>query len=275
MALEELVLELLHDRRADARVALPVHAVQRIPRPVVAQREELQSLAAAAARASCVRPNAGPRQLEGGHRPHLGPAQQLAGERHGQHGVAEAERIGLVHEVVEPAALLDCGPFGSRARRPEVERWLGQAARLAENSHDHRHGFARDWGHGPDGHGPDPTAGGHDRAIRTFCIRRAEPLSAAAASLFLSLLLALAGPRLLRVKGILGIREEPDRPLVVHAVQHVVHEPVELDRWPSADHSTRLVFVTRDLPRAAIEELWDSVQAHADAGFGEAAELTV
>ncbi len=90
-------------------------------------------------------------------------------------------------------------------------------------------------------------------------MRRAEPISAAAASLFLTLLGAQRGPDLLRVKGILAIREDPDRPLVVHAVQHVVHEPVELDHWPSADRSSRLVMVTRDLAPEAVEALWDAI----------------
>lgn len=110
---------------------------------------------------------------------------------------------------------------------------------------------------------------GHSAGITTFSIRRAEPLSAAAAGLLLTLLTARRGGELLRVKGILAIREEPERPLVVHAVQHVVHEPVELDAWPSADRSSRLVFVTRNLPREAVEALWEAVLAH-EAGAGAA-----
>ncbi len=103
---------------------------------------------------------------------------------------------------------------------------------------------------------------GHSTGITTFCIRREEPLSAAAAGLLLTLLTARRGGELLRVKGMLAVREEPERPLVVHAVQHVVHEPVELDAWPSADRASRLVFVTRDLPRETVEELWEAVLAY-------------
>lgn len=114
--------------------------------------------------------------------------------------------------------------------------------------------------------------GGHSAGIATFCIRREEPLSAAAAGLLLTLLTACRGGELLRVKGILAIREEPERPLVVHAVQHVVHEPVELDAWPSADRSSRLVFVTRDLPREAVEALWEAILAY-EAGAGAATTL--
>ena len=38
-----------------------------------------------------------------------------------------------------------------------------------------------------------------------------------------------------------------DAPVVIHGVQHVFHPPIELDRWPSADRRTRMVFVTRNI----------------------------
>lgn len=172
-----------------------------------------------------------------------------------------------VEGAVDPAALLACGPWDPSGRRPEVERWLGEAALAlrAEAGHDHDHD-REPHAHGAT-HGSAPTdpagEGRHDAAIRTFCVRREEPLSAAAASLLLTLLTAQRGAGLLRVKGILAIREQPERPLVVHAVQHVVHEPIELERWPSADRATRLVCITRDLPSDAVEELWDAVVAYA------------
>jgi G3E family GTPase len=40
---------------------------------------------------------------------------------------------------------------------------------------------------------------------------------------------------------------------VVHAVQSVVHPPVRLARWPSDDHATRIVFITRNIPQAALQ----------------------
>lgn len=203
----------------------------------------------------------------------LAPAAAVAAlERRLARLAPTASILRAAHGRVEPAALLDCGPWNGRTRRPEVERWLAAAALAAGHEHGpdgHDHGHGRD-GH-DHGHEHGAAGGPHDAAIRCFCIRREAPLSAAAASLLLSLLAELAGPRLLRVKGILGIREEPLRPLVVHAVQHLVHEPVELDRWPSADRSTRLVLVTRDLPAAAVEALWDAVEAHADAVLEAAA----
>jgi hypothetical protein len=39
----------------------------------------------------------------------------------------------------------------------------------------------------------------------------------------------------------------------VHIVQSVIHEPLTLETWPSADRSTRIVFITRGMAREEIE----------------------
>jgi hypothetical protein len=36
-------------------------------------------------------------------------------------------------------------------------------------------------------------------------------------------------------------------------VQSVIHEPVTLESWPSADRGTRIVFITRGMARSEIE----------------------
>jgi G3E family GTPase len=45
---------------------------------------------------------------------------------------------------------------------------------------------------------------------------------------------------------------------VVHAVQHVFHPPVRLDQWPDDDHTTRIVFIVKDIERHMIEELFSA-----------------
>ncbi|HMB11291.1 GTP-binding protein, partial [Saliniramus sp.] len=67
------------------------------------------------------------------------------------------------------------------------------------------------------------------------------------------------GAKLLRVKGIVCIAEDPDHPVVLHGVQHVVHVPAILDAWPdNADRLTRLVFIVKDLGRDEVEALWQA-----------------
>ena len=65
------------------------------------------------------------------------------------------------------------------------------------------------------------------------------------------------GTRLLRVKGIVNIAESPGQPAVIHGVQHVFHPPEWLDRWPSADRRTRMVFIGEAVPAAWMQALLD------------------
>jgi G3E family GTPase len=76
----------------------------------------------------------------------------------------------------------------------------------------------------------------------------------------MAVLTALRGPDLLRVKGLVAI-EGCRGPVVVHAVQHVAHRPVELEDWPDADRRSRLVFITRNLGRAEVGQLFAAVAA--------------
>jgi hypothetical protein len=79
--------------------------------------------------------------------------------------------------------------------------------------------------------------------------------------MWLSMLASFKGPRLLRVKGIVNVAGEPH---IIHAVQTVIHEPVQLAAWPTVDERTRIVFIVRGLDRDAIEKTF-SVFAIADA----------
>jgi G3E family GTPase len=67
-------------------------------------------------------------------------------------------------------------------------------------------------------------------------------------------------PDIQRLKGILNVADM-DRPLAVHAVQHVFHPPVPLERWPDGDRSSRLVFITRDLDRETIQRSLETFNA--------------
>ncbi len=81
----------------------------------------------------------------------------------------------------------------------------------------------------------------------------------------MKLLTALRGPDLLRVKGLVAV-EGCRGPVVVHFVQHVAHRPVELEEWPDDDCRSRLVFVTRDLPREPVERLFICIAEVAASG---------
>ncbi|MEZ5863604.1 MAG: GTP-binding protein [Geminicoccaceae bacterium] len=168
-----------------------------------------------------------------------------------------ARRAACSHGAVAPEALFDLGPWRQRHGAALIDDWLGSAA-LA----DHHHHGPHDPAHGHD-HGHDPHRHGDD--IRAFALCRPEPVAASALAAFLELLTASAGPGLLRVKGIVKLAEAPDKPLVLHAVQHVVHQPVLLDAWPSADQRTRLVFIVRGIEESSIATLFDALTRPASA----------
>lgn len=89
----------------------------------------------------------------------------------------------------------------------------------------------------------------HTDGIETFVLQRDAPMPALALTLLLQALTEHCGARLLRVKGLIGIEEMPGQPAVIHGVQHVFSPPEFLDRWPSDDRTTRIVFIARDIPQ--------------------------
>jgi G3E family GTPase len=105
----------------------------------------------------------------------------------------------------------------------------------------------------------DHADGGHD--VNTFTILRGEPIRAVALTLLLEALSDHCGADLLRLKGIVNILESPDQPAVIHGVQHVFHPPSWLPRWPSDDRRSRIVFITRSVPRRWVEVLLDAIDA--------------
>jgi G3E family GTPase len=153
--------------------------------------------------------------------------------------------IEAAHGVIDPGFVLHAGLFDPAAKIPDVAGWLNAAA---FGAHDHHHHH-------------DPNR--HDARISAFCITLEEPLEWQALAMWLEMLVASRGENLLRVKGILNLKGQ-DRPVAIHAVRHLMHNPVKLSAWPEGDPRTsRLVFITSDLPRAVIEDGLRAFQAAA------------
>lgn len=151
--------------------------------------------------------------------------------------------------------LFDTALYDPRSKSIDVQTWLNEEAYRAAPEHDDSH-HQHAHGHGDhDHHHPHHDVNRHSADIEAFCIVRDRPISGFALSLALELLVANRGEDLLRVKGIVNVAEKPERPCVIHGVQHVFHEPVWLDAWPGEDRRTRIVFITRGLPRTVIEPI--------------------
>ena len=78
-------------------------------------------------------------------------------------------------------------------------------------------------------------------------------------SAFIDLLRSANGEHLLRMKGIVQIAEAPDRPLVLHGVQKVMHPPASLPAWPDGARGTRLVLITMDMDEDYIRRLFAAI----------------
>jgi G3E family GTPase len=100
----------------------------------------------------------------------------------------------------------------------------------------------------------------HSDGIASFVLTDAAPLSWDAFARAMETLIALRGPDLLRVKGLLNVAGCRG-PVVVHVVQHLAHPPVELAAWPDADRASRLVFITRGISERQVRDLLASVRA--------------
>ncbi|SDP60558.1 GTPase, G3E family [Rhodoferax sp. OV413] len=97
----------------------------------------------------------------------------------------------------------------------------------------------------------------HRDGISSFVLVRDVPLPRDAFATWLDMVIAMRGEDLLRVKGLIQQAEDPDRPLVIHGVQHLFHPPELLPAWPSADRRTRIVFITRGVDAQALGETLD------------------
>ncbi|MEN9709178.1 MAG: hypothetical protein RIQ68_1586 [Pseudomonadota bacterium] len=170
------------------------------------------------------------------------------------HALNPAAQMMLVDQAT-PANLFNTGLYDAASKTADVTRWLNaEAVEKAEHDHhdhDHHH-------HGHDHHHHDHghDVNRHDARIRAHCLRSEKPLDPRGFDLFLNMLREFHGPSLLRVKGIVALSDDLTRPLVIHGVQHVFHPPVRLEAWPDADHSTRIVFILKDLGVDFVEKLW-------------------
>lgn len=154
--------------------------------------------------------------------------------------------LDVVNGEVSASEFFGTAAFGVAGKSPQVQDWLRIEAYESEG-HDRHEGHH---------HHDVPDAvdrSRHNDHINAYAVVRDQPISWAGFSAWLDMLGKMRGDDLLRVKGIVNVFEHPGRPVVIHGVQHVFHPPVFLDSWPSDDHRTRLVFITRDIDREDID----------------------
>lgn len=156
-----------------------------------------------------------------------------------------------------------------KSKRVDLNSWL-QLAPLGDiSSDDSEQEDSRDeksqafskayyakFGHNPNPENDNP----HDTNIKSFCIVRDEPLSLDTLRLFLDALTREAGEDLLRVKGIVNIKERPKHPAIIQGAQKIFHSIEWLEKWPSEDKQTRIVFITRGFSQQHIEDTFSLIE---------------
>jgi len=147
--------------------------------------------------------------------------------------------------------LFACGLYDPLTKTADVRRWLGEEARHAAHHGHHAH-----HDHDHDHHDHDHR---HDGRVRSFTLVHERPVPFASIEMFLDLLRSAHGEKLLRMKGIIEIAEDPARPLVVHGVQKILHPPARLPGWPDEVRGTRLVLITLDMPQDYVQRLFAAV----------------
>ena len=95
-------------------------------------------------------------------------------------------------------------------------------------------------------------AHGHEDDVAAVSLVLDGPVDWLGFGVWLTMLLHARGREILRVKGLLDVGGEG--PLLVDAVQHVVHPPVHLDAWPDDDRRSRLVLIGRGLDAERLEQ---------------------
>ena len=105
---------------------------------------------------------------------------------------------------------------------------------------------------------PKPT---HDTRIGSASIVLDDPIPSAAFDLCIETLIAIRGPDILRIKGIVFL-EGFEAPFVFHGVQHIFDPPVQLKDWPKDDRQTRIVVIARDLSRPELQRSLDMLRIH-------------
>lgn len=167
-----------------------------------------------------------------------------------------AQRLDAQSGEAVPGSLFNAGLYDPDTKIPDVAKWLNTEA-YEHHDHGHSHEHGHDHGHDHH-HGHDHDVNRHDDKIRAFTLSTDRPVPASALEMFLDLLRSAHGAKLLRVKGIIQIAEDPDRPVVIHGVQHVFHPPATLEAWPDEDRRTRLVFITYDLAEGFVRRLFEA-----------------
>ncbi|SES46907.1 GTPase, G3E family [Rhizobium sp. NFR03] len=130
------------------------------------------------------------------------------------------------------------GEYTISGKAEDVPGWLAMERLTQHPDHDH-----------------DPSR--HGDEIEAISLTHDVPLSPQAVETFLHIVTSNISSGLLRLKGLFALTDDPDRPLVAHAVQHRLYPLKRLDAWPDDDRRSRVVLIGQDMPAKQIRDLFE------------------
>ena len=166
-----------------------------------------------------------------------------------------AQVVDANNDAIGPDLLLGRDLYDPGHRTAEAQVWLDEEQR----PHAHQHS----------------ELGRHAADITSFHLVFENPLDWTAFGIWLTMLLNRHGERVLRIKGILNVAGS-QTPLCVNGVQHLVHPPFHLERWPTSNRQSRLVFIVRDMDPAVIKRslhAFNRLSAPVNAASGRGARV--
>ncbi len=167
---------------------------------------------------------------------------------------ASARRIRADHGKVPVGTLFGLSAMREGVTSLDVDSWLGMSAEMAKpDPLAGLSGFAAKPAT-PVAYSPSMPAAHeqHDHRISSASIEVTDPIPADVFDFWLDTLIALKGPDILRMKGLLHV-EGLQYPFVFHGVQHIFDTPVPLKSWSGEDTTSRVVVIARNIDEADLK----------------------
>lgn len=184
---------------------------------------------------------------------------------------ARAPIVDAADIVGAEGILVGCGLAETLSRGQDISAWLGAAGEARRDGSPHgpeapahpvEHGDEVHPGHGHHDHHDHHDHHHHEHrrdGIRSFSLETDRPVPFDAIAGFLEILSETAGKRILRMKGVVVLAEDPGRPLVLHGVQGFMHPPAQLPNWPGqTPPQTRIVLIGQDLDERYARDLFSA-----------------
>ncbi|WP_332065196.1 CobW family GTP-binding protein [Bartonella sp. CB189] len=98
----------------------------------------------------------------------------------------------------------------------------------------------------------------HHSDIQAFSLNCDEPIDHDNLQCFLNILQDTYGEKLLRIKALVALRDNPHHPLVLHGIQAFFHPPIRLAAWPKGIVQTHFVIIADGIEKETIEKLFNA-----------------